>query len=394
MMKVLVAGGGHAEIPLIKELKNRGFFVGTVGNNRDGLGHQLADENFFIDFSNAELVNKVFIDEGYNLVIPGCNDFSMITASYVAEKNSIGNLDSLEITNKIHLKNEFRKVCKELELKAPSAISFDNYENALEYIQNIVNRPMLIKPVDLTGGKGISKISNSSDAENQLKLAFERSKIKKVVIEDFIEGSNHGFTSFIVDGNIKWYFNDDEYYYLDNYSVAGTSFPGSSKQSTLELLIGDLEKLAKHLELKDGLMHVQYIDNEGVPYIVEVMRRPPGDLYPNFVEEALYPQYTLSIIDGYVGNGLMISKNKSSTGFYARHCIKGFKSGLVKRIKYSNELKKYIVRGFDIWDNNQYLEDFLTQKLSIIILKFDNHQMAVEMNNNLYKHIEVIYHPE
>ena len=52
--KLLLLGGSHAEIPLIKAAQELGWFVITTGNNRDGLGHPYADKTAFADFSNKE----------------------------------------------------------------------------------------------------------------------------------------------------------------------------------------------------------------------------------------------------------------------------------------------------------------------------------------------------
>ena len=52
--KLLLLGGGHAEIPLILAAQELGYYVITTGNARDGLGHPLADKNAFADFDNKE----------------------------------------------------------------------------------------------------------------------------------------------------------------------------------------------------------------------------------------------------------------------------------------------------------------------------------------------------
>ena len=98
MKKVLVVGGSHAEIPIIQNLIDRGFYVITIGNNKDGLGHRIANRTEYIDFSDHIKVNEFFCAEKIDYVIPGCNDFAMLSAAYVAEMNNVGNFDSYEVT--------------------------------------------------------------------------------------------------------------------------------------------------------------------------------------------------------------------------------------------------------------------------------------------------------
>ena len=399
MKKVLVVGGSHAEIPIIQNLIDRGFYVITIGNNKDGLGHRIANRTEYIDFSDHVKVNEFFCAEKMDYVIPGCNDFAMLSAAYVAEMHNVGNFDSYEVTKQLHQKDSFRGLCAQYNLSAPQARSFKNTEDALTFLEANIreNKSFIVKPIDLTGGKGISKIIKGDDYSKIIDKAINRSRVKTIVIEDFIDGQNHGFSCFIINQKIVWYFWDDEYYYLDNYSVAGTSYPGSSTPETLQKLIKDLEVISSKLQLKDGLLHVQYIDNNGTPFIVEVMRRPPGDLYLSFVENSRLLNYTELIVGFYLNEKLTKEafKEIDEKGFtYARHCIKGYKVGRIKKIKYSPEIKPFIIKGFNVWDSSLYLEDYLTQKLSIIILKIGDADKAKEINNNLYKYIDVSYYPE
>ena len=56
MEQILVAGGSHAELPLIEALHRMGYAVITTGNNQDGLGHKASDLYVQGDFSDAEWV--------------------------------------------------------------------------------------------------------------------------------------------------------------------------------------------------------------------------------------------------------------------------------------------------------------------------------------------------
>ena len=87
--KLLLLGGSHAEIPLIKAAQELGWFVITTGNNRDGLGHPYADKTVFADFSNKETMLGLARSEGVQAVCSGCNDFALLSTVYVCEKLGI-----------------------------------------------------------------------------------------------------------------------------------------------------------------------------------------------------------------------------------------------------------------------------------------------------------------
>ena len=52
--RLLIAGGGYADIPLIRAAKRLGFFVITSGNRPDELGHRHSDLYEPGDFSDGE----------------------------------------------------------------------------------------------------------------------------------------------------------------------------------------------------------------------------------------------------------------------------------------------------------------------------------------------------
>ena len=99
--KILIAGSGHGDIPLIVAAQNLGFYVITTGNQPDGpngLGIEYSDEYYCEDYSNKErmleLAKKLEIDA----ICPCTNDFSAISTAYVAEKLDLPGHDSYETT--------------------------------------------------------------------------------------------------------------------------------------------------------------------------------------------------------------------------------------------------------------------------------------------------------
>ena len=199
--KLLLAGGGYADIPLILAAKSLGFYVITSGNRAADLGHRYSDECCLEDFSNKDamlnLAQKLEIDA----ICASCNDFSAITSAYIAEKMGLPGHDSYETTLLIHHKDQYRKFAQKNSISSPLAEGFTSVKDALANLTNF-QLPIIIKPVDLTGGKGVSKITNLDDAQEKLEKAFAISRAKRIVIEEFIEGSRHGLSTFIRDGRV------------------------------------------------------------------------------------------------------------------------------------------------------------------------------------------------
>ena len=182
MKKVLFGGGSHAEIPMIEEAKKAGWYVITTGNNRDGLGHKYADEYIPGDFSDKEFITDLASKKKVDAIVSGTNDFSYISTAYACEKLGLKGHDSYEKSLIIHHKDKFRKLTRSLGIKTP--FMYECYDLAeLDEIIDKISYPVLVKPVDLTGGKGVKVCNNETDVKLYAKEAFELTRQDHIIIE-------------------------------------------------------------------------------------------------------------------------------------------------------------------------------------------------------------------
>ncbi|MBV5309733.1 acetyl-CoA carboxylase biotin carboxylase subunit family protein [Chromatium okenii] len=369
--KLLIAGGGYADIPLIQAGKALGFHVITSGNRPDDLGHCYSDECRFEDFSDERAMLRLAQSLQIDAICACCNDFSALSCAYVAEQMGLPGHDSYETAQIIHHKDRYRVFAHKNEIASPYAKGFNSVESALLALDNF-HFPVMIKPVDLTGGKGISKIQKADDARSALEAAFRVSRVQRVVIEEFIEGSRHGLSTFIRDGKVVFYFNDNEYYFLNPYLVSAASTPGNVSTNVVMKLCTIIEHFVSLLALKTGIVHVQYILNEsGQPIIIEICRRAPGDLYTSFVQYATginYPSYIVRAAAGIECDDLVHAHPKS---FFTRHCVMTSHQGKVRDVIFDPNIQKNLVGQFMWWKAGDIVNDFLTQKFGIVFLHFD-----------------------
>lgn len=296
----LVTGGSLGDIPIIKETKNLGFRVITSGNRPFDIGHQFSDEYIEADYTDVNELSEICVDRNIDLLISSCHDLAYIAAAKVADKLGFPGFDAPENAEILHSKNLLRAKLKELGIRTPKFADCKSLEEAFRATANIVF-PVIVKPVDLTGGNGVSICRDLYSFERAFSKAFSLSKQKRVIIEEFLEGKYHGLSSLITGGEVVSYFLDDEYYVPNTFRVSATSFPSLINQFQVNSIVNDLQKLAKSLGLVDGLLHVQFLETPTGPVIIEIMRRTPGDLYPTFVRLATGVNYSRSIIKPYMG---------------------------------------------------------------------------------------------
>lgn len=376
--KMLLLGGGHAEIPLIQAAQSLDWYVITTGNAREGLGHPYADKNVFADFSDKDAMLELAKSEGVQAVCSGCNDFALLSTVYVCEKLGLPGHDSYVTNLEIHHKDKYRALATRLGIPTPRALVV---RNAAEFEAAIAQLtfPIIVKPVDLTGGKGIHRAANADEARVAYKDACSRTRQDHIVAEEFVQGSNHGFSAMLVKGKVAFAFSDNEQYYINKYMVSGANSPSTSSGKTLAMLREYSERIAQKLHLVDGILHIQYIERaNGTPIIIEICRRPPGDLYIKFVKYATGIDYPKFIVQAETGEDISGIADVPTKGFWLRHCImadyqagENGCSGTVREVTFTPEIQGNIVEKFLWYKPGEVITDKLTYKAGIVFFKFD-----------------------
>jgi len=379
--RILVPNGNYTDIPLIKEYKKLGYHVITSGNNPDLLGHKYADEYVPEDYSNKERMLALATKLNIDAISSNANDFGVITAAYVAEKLGLPGHDTYRAATVIHEKDKFKEFAKKHQLMTPQAESFHSLDQALDWIK-CADFPVIIKPVDLASGKGVSRVDNIEAAQAAIHLAFSRSKSKKIVIEPFIEGTQHSIATFIVDQKVVVDYSCNEFSFINPFLVESTSAPAKDYDSVRDMLIQEIEKIASILHLADGIFHMQYIMRDGKPFIIETMRRCLGNWYLYQAGHMTDFNWEEWIAKAHLGFDLNhIPRGKKMMGYELEKYIKSEKNGKIKNITISEDIKKYIYHQYMIWESIKEVKDYQYEMLGYLFLQFDS-----ENERDIYMH--------
>jgi hypothetical protein len=120
-----------------------------------GLAAMQSNHHYRIDYSEATLVEKLVRDANFTSVVAGCNEFAAFTAARIADKLHTVNHDSLWQTTQIHLKDNFRGLCARFRIPSSRFFAITDDEDFGANRLERLTFPVIVKPVDLTGGKGI-----------------------------------------------------------------------------------------------------------------------------------------------------------------------------------------------------------------------------------------------
>jgi biotin carboxylase len=164
--------------------------------------------------------------------------------------------EQIEITTD---KVKFKNLCKEFEIPVVEEYKIDD-------IDKIVF-PVLVKPADNSGARGISICYDKEQLHNAHNIALNFSESKKVIIERYIEATEATIFYTINNGKIELIGVADRYTKNNQQGViplpVAYIFPSKHSKKYKETLDKKAEKMFKSLEMKNGMIFIQtFVEND------------------------------------------------------------------------------------------------------------------------------------
>jgi biotin carboxylase len=366
-MLIAILGSSHAELPLVRAVAELGHTSLLLSGDAKGLAIGEADLFELCDYSSPDAVLSVVQRTGAAALIAGCNDFAAITAARVSSKLGFPGYDDQDLVEMIHTKDRFRLFCKSIGVPAPNAHPFDNLEAALEYVGDARSK-QICKPVDLTGGKGVAVIAGVLDARETISRALALSRKSRVVLEDFIEGSLHSLCVLIKQQKPVFAFFADEVSYPNPFLVSAAVAPSVLKQESCALMIEYVSRIAESMEMVDGVFHLQFIETVSGPMIIDVCRRPPGDLYLQLITSATGFDISKEIVNAALGSGVN-APNTVSLVPTLRQCLMVQENGECISATVSSTYSELEIGTTVLRETPTSVRDYMVEKLGIGIFQ-------------------------
>lgn len=317
-MKVLLLDSAFSAEPMYEYLIGAGHDVWVMGSRASDVLAVRAGERWVNqDYSKPEEVIKHLVRLGIEAVVPGCTDVSLETCTQLGAPWFKG--DTRAVNEALSNKAQFRRLCDQLELPAPRAQELTSFPR---------NGQFICKPVDAFSGRGISVFDGQdlSALQDAVAEARQASPTRSMVIENFCAGDLYSCSAFVVDGKLTAPHFVREGSSANPY-VVDTSYVVSDLDAhVVESLVTGLERLSMHLGLSNGLLHTQFILSDGSPYIVEITRRCPGDLYSRLIEFSTGFPYAASYVSAFVGD-IRVGRPMADRNII-RHTVTSFEGGV------------------------------------------------------------------
>lgn len=387
-------GGSIYQTYAIKEAVRQGHYVITCDYLPDNPGHKFAHEYHNVSTTDKEAVLELARELKVDGVVAYASDPAAPTAAYVCEKLGLPTspYKSVEILSKKHL---FRKYLAEHGFNVPKARSYVKYEDALAEIDDF-QLPVMVKPVDSSGSKGINKLTDKSQLKAFVEDALSYSRDKIFLIEEFIvkKGPQISGDAFSVDGKLVFHCLGNEFYSTKvdkDFAPLGECWPTVMPKEVIDTLEADLQRLITSLGMMSNAYNVEAIYGEdGKVYILELGARSGGSLIPQVTALATGVDMVPYVIKAALGEDCSDLKMAPVKGFWSNYMAHANKTGKYAGIEYEESFKK------------NHLVDYVTDTkmgdpvhkyrdaqdcVGELILKYDNREQMIKVIENMDKYV-------
>lgn len=376
--RLMLLGGLRYLKPVIDAAHEQGYYVITADYLPNNIAHKWSDE-----YCNVSIIDKdAVLREAQRLKIDGIMSFAcdpgVVAASYVQNKMGLPSFGPFESVEILQNKDKFRAFLTKNGFNVPQAKGFDSVEAAMEE-SYWYPWPVIVKPTDAAGSKGVTRVDKKEDLKPALEYAMEHSISGHIIVEEFIDkkGCSSDTDSMSVDGKLVFTsfcaqrFDAEA---TNPYTPAAYSWPSTFTKDEEAYLTSEIQRLISLLNLNTVVYNIEVrVSPNGKPYIMELTPRGGGNRLCEMLRYATGVDMITAITRAIVGDPILEPiEQKPYNGHWAEIILHADKDGVFDHLEISKELPAEVVEE-DLWvEKGDKVESFegANNAIGTLVLKF------------------------
>ncbi|HJG37659.1 MULTISPECIES: ATP-grasp domain-containing protein [Enorma] len=383
MKSILLLGGSRQQVVAIETAKRLGYRTVLCDYLVDNPGQYAADVYYGESTTDREAVFRIAQAEQVSGVLAYASDPAALSAAFVAEKMNLpGNpLQSVEVLSTKHL---FRSFLAGHGFNCPRTLSFNSSCTAGDLLAACrdMTFPVVVKPTDSSGSKGVSVIDEASEVTFAKALeyakAFSRNGV--ILVEEYIRSSFPrviGGDVFVVDGRIAFWglmscLRDSS---GGGLVPIGERYPSGASDLQLEAIKRELSRLVSELHIAFGEFNVEVIIGDGgKPYVLEFGARAGGNMIPIQLSDVSGIDLVEANVRFAMGDYSQPVTFSGNGGAYATYVLHAQKSGVLRDVLISDSIAPKVYRRVMYRNIGEPVESFVgaNNAIGIVFMRFES----------------------
>ena len=277
-MKIIVLAGGNDQAALIQELRHKfkDVEVLLIDFAPNVVAAKYADRHIVESTMDLAKVKEIAMQEKADYIITACGDQPLLTMAVVSEELGLpcylSKKQVLNLTNKMYMKRLM------VENDIPTS-HFKTFTSKDVIDTAGLSYPLIVKPVDSNGSKGVRKCRDRVELDKYLPEAFRFTLSDTVIVEEFCEGVEISADFYICDGKAKkvMWCQLNKFKVDDSTQVIYQSIiPPTLSEKASETLMQVANKIAKGYDVDNSPLLVQAMVSGDDVKVIEFSARLGG----------------------------------------------------------------------------------------------------------------------
>ncbi len=381
--KLMLLGGIRYLLPAIEAAHKHGAYVITVDYLPNNIAHKYSDEyhNVSILEKDKEKVLALARELKIDGILSYAVDPGVVAAAYVAEQMNLPFSCSYKTACILQDKALFRQFLTENGFNVPMAKGYTSKEDALNDI-DMYHWPVIVKPVDSAGSKGVSRVDAPKDLPKAIAHALEESHNGHFIVEDYLEkeGLSSGSESFFVNGELKYNAFYDQYFDAEAtnpFTPSAECWPTNKSEEVQENVRKQLQRLGTLLHFRTGLFNVEWrVCKDGKVYLMEVSPRAGGNRLAEILNYATEVDIIEAEVLKAIDEPLPSIHEPNYNGHYCILVLHSDKTGIFNGIEINDSFKGEIVETEIRVNIGDIVESFsgANNAIGTLFLRFNTRQ--------------------
>lgn len=275
---VMILGASEMQVPAITIAKQKGWTVIVAARDRDGPGVALSDYFENVDLKDkeamADAAERHQKERGLDGVFTAGTDFST-TVAWVAAQLGLPGI-SYEAALNASDKALMRKVFDACGVPSPVFAAIGAEDDPKSVLTDL-DLPLVIKPVDNMGARGVRRVDSVEELEAAAREAIKLSRTSKVIVERYIEGPEFSLDALVYQGKIILCGNADRHIRFPPYFVEmGHTMPSDFSKDVKTQVEQTFFQGIRALEIDNGAAKGDIKFSQDGPVVGEIAARLSG----------------------------------------------------------------------------------------------------------------------
>lgn len=199
--KLLIIGSDFGTLQVVREARKLGYYVIAADLMETSPTKALADEAWLISSTDTDTLVEKCREQNVSALMFGASDFNVWNARKVCKKLGLPIYCESDYACRVARdKGEFKRICK--SVGAPVAKDYYLTDELTQEELDSVVYPVVVKPVDKSGNRGMSYCSDREELIRGYRAAREITD-KEIIVERRLSGCEYNVHYVLADGHAR-----------------------------------------------------------------------------------------------------------------------------------------------------------------------------------------------